>query len=218
MARVLFLLLVLANLVFLVWAQGYLGGAGEHAGREPARLKEQLLADRLFVTVRDDTSSPTPQEADPPAVGAAPGVCRRIGPLVVADAEKLKKALAEKGGAVSTIAADELSYWVFIPPGAEKDAAEKKAQELKQLGVTDFFIVNDEGANRGAISLGLFHQEAPAKDLVQRLVKKGVRSAKIGTKIRKTDKILLEVRGSPALLDSSAVTGQAAKVVDCPIE
>jgi hypothetical protein len=218
MARAFFLLLILANLVFFVWAQGYLGGSGENTGREPARLREQLLADRLFVTVRDETASPAPREADPPAVGAAPGACRRIGPLAVVDAEKLKKALSEKGGAVSAVAADELSYWVFIPPGAEKDSAEKKAQELKQLGVTDFFIVNDEGANRGAISLGLFHQEAPAKDLVQRLIKKGVRSAKIGTKIRKTDKILLEVRGSPGLLDSAAVTGQAAKVVDCPIE
>jgi hypothetical protein len=217
-ARVLFLLLILANLVFLVWAQGYLGGSGENAGREPARLKEQLLADRLLVTIRDETAPQPPREDAPPAVGAVTGACRRIGPLAVADADKLKKVLTDKGGVVIAAPADETSYWVYIPSGGDKDAAEKKAQELKQMGVTDFFIVNDEGANHGAISLGLFHQEAAAKDLVQRLNKKGVRSAKIGTKVRKTEKILLEVRGSAELMESATVTGQSAKVAACPTE
>jgi hypothetical protein len=218
MARAFFLLLVLGNLVFFVWAQGYLGGQGQEAGREPARLKQQIQADRLRVTVKDDSSA---QSAPVAAVEVADVVdrqCRRVGPLASADAEKLKKTLAEKGASVETLAAEESSYWVHIPPAGGKEATDKKAQELRQLGVTDFFVVNDESNNRGAISLGLYHQEAAAKDSLQQLSKKGVRSAKITTKVRKTDKLVLDIRGGAALLDRLPLSGLTVKSVDCPAE
>lgn len=218
MARAFFLLLVLGNLVFFVWAQGYLGGQGQEAGREPARLKQQIQADRLQVSVKDDTSAqPQPEVV---AVGgeAVARQCRRVGPLAAADAEKLKKALVDRGVAVETAAAEESSYWVHIPPAGGKEATDKKAQELRQLGVTDFFVVNDESSNRGAISLGLYHQEAAAKDSLQQLNKKGVRSAKITARVRKTDKLMLDVRGSATLLDNLPLSGQSVKAVDCPAE
>ncbi|WIM05154.1 MAG: hypothetical protein OHM77_10665 [Candidatus Nitricoxidivorans perseverans] len=47
MWRTVFLLLVLANLVFFAWDQGYFGGQDE--GREPARLSGQFQPERLRV-------------------------------------------------------------------------------------------------------------------------------------------------------------------------
>jgi hypothetical protein len=216
MVRVFFLLLILANLVIFVLAQGYLGEWGA-TGREPTRLKGQFQADRLSVTVRDEPAPSADKDAAPSAAGVLAGVCRRLGPLAALDAEALKKAVMDKGGTATALSFDETSYWVHIPPTAGgKEATDKKSQELKQFGVTDFFIVNDEGANRGAISLGLFHQEAAAKDMLQQLSKKGVRSAKVSTKVRKTDKVLLEVRGGSEL--DALLAAQTAKSADCPAE
>jgi hypothetical protein len=214
-ARVVFLLLILANLVFFVWAQGYLGGT-EDAGREPARLQAQIQPERLNVK-HPDAAPPSVPQAAAAASTVVASVCRRVGPLTAADADKLKKSLLAKGIAVTANAVEEYSYWVYIPPLGGKDALDKKTQELKQLGVADFFIVNDDGANRGAISLGLFHQESAAKELIQLLAKKGVRTAKIGTKVRKTDKALLDVRGAQELLDAS-LAGEAGQTVACPAE
>ena len=51
MARLAFLLLVLANLAFFVWAAGYLGGTDE--GREPDRLRNQINPDKLRIAVAE---------------------------------------------------------------------------------------------------------------------------------------------------------------------
>src|SRR5512145_1270010 len=113
--RVAFFLLVLANLVFLVWAQGYFGG--EDAGREPQRLAEQLNPGKMTVAVRE--------KAQPVAQG-----CRIVGGLAAAEAESLHKALGE-GVALRPL--EEQSWWVSINALPNKAAADKKAGELKLL-------------------------------------------------------------------------------------
>ena len=55
MARIVFLLLVFANLAVYVWAAGYLGGRDD--GREPERLRNQLQPERLRVSVGDTPAS-----------------------------------------------------------------------------------------------------------------------------------------------------------------
>jgi hypothetical protein len=233
-ARVAFLLLILANLLYFVWAAGYLGGGSE--GREPERLSAQLQPDRLQAAVRDEkaTSRPDTPAAKPvpePAAGAENGapkqaapaavnqsaeiVCRRIGPIAKADADRLTAVFVARGAKVSgDIAADGNNYWVYIPAGdAVKD---KMVAELKQAGVTEFFVAT-EGPNKGAISLGLYHREQAAKDLQQRLVKKGIKSAKIDVKPRKTDRVSLDVR-APADLIEKEIAGQNHPSAACPTE
>ncbi|MDI6750281.1 MAG: hypothetical protein ACOY6N_06060 [Pseudomonadota bacterium] len=46
--RLAFLILLFANIVLFVWGQGYAGS--REAGREPARLTQQLAPDKLTVT------------------------------------------------------------------------------------------------------------------------------------------------------------------------
>jgi hypothetical protein len=136
--------------------------------------------------------------------------------MAVADAESLQKAVIAQGGGATLTQADEPSYWVFIPPVAGKPA-EKEIVLLKQAGVKDFFVVSEEGPNRNALSLGLFHKEDAAKELMQHLAKKGIKSAKLTSKPRSAAKGTLQARGTAAILDK-ALAGQSAEAVDCPKE
>lgn len=212
MARAFFLLLVLANLVFFIWAAGYLGARDE--GREPERLRNQLQPDRLRVAVGGDQAPAA--SADAPGTAASAVVCRRVAAMATTDAESLQKAVVAQGGTATQTPADEISYWVYIPAVAGKPA-EKDIVLLKQAGMKDFFVVSEEGINRNALSLGLFHKEDAAKELIQRLSNKGIKSAKLTTKTRVTGKSMLFVRGATGMLDK-ALTGQSAETVDCPKE
>ncbi|MDE2598773.1 MAG: SPOR domain-containing protein [Rhodocyclaceae bacterium] len=88
---------------------------------------------------------------------------------------------------------DSTSYWVHIPAQSSKAGAEKKVAELKQMGVDDSFIIADEGPNKWAVSLGLFKSKDMADNYLQRLIKQGVRSAKIEVRDKGTEKVRLEV-------------------------
>lgn len=72
------------------------------------------------------------------------------------------------------------SHLVYIPPQADREAAEKKASELRRLGITDFYIIQDNSPLRWGISLGVFKTEEAARTHLGTLVQKGVRTARIG--------------------------------------
>lgn len=238
MARGAFLLLVLANLLFFVWAAGYLGGGDD--GREPERLKAQVQPERIQLVGRDEparpaspapvaeavpapasTQAPVPPpapEAAPDEKPAPPDICRRIGPLPKADADKIAAAIAAAGGKVarSSGAADGNIYWVHIP-AAEATPADRKSAELRQAGVTDFFFAS-EGPNKGAISLGVFHREDAAKDMLRRMHSKGIEAARLEVRPKKADnRLLLDIR-APAELIERQLAGRRLPAADCPKE
>ena len=182
--RVAFFLLVLANLVLLVWAQGLPGGQEE--GREPQRLKEQLQPEKMKVAA---------QAATPP-----PQTCRRVEGLAAPAAEQLRQTLQGSGLVASVQAAEEAPiFWVNISGLPNKAAADKKAGELKLFGVTDFHVIQAEGGSF-VISLGLFRDEGGANEFLQGLAKKGVKSARIDAKSKPPGLAHLEVRGAAELL------------------
>lgn len=197
--RIAFFLLVLANLVFFAWAQGYFGG--EDAGREPQRLADQLNPGKMTVTVREKTV-PVAQ------------ACRLVGGLAAGDVESLHKALGE---GVGLRALEETSWWVSINALPNKAAADKKAAELKLLGVTDFHVLQAEGGSF-AVSLGVLDSEAAATELLQALGRKGVKSARVEAKAKVPARV--ELRGPADLLAKrlpEAIAGVAgASVSDCP--
>lgn len=198
--RIAFFVLVFANVVFFVWAQGYFGG--EDAGREPQRLAEQLNPGKMTVTVREK------------AAPAASPACRIVGGMPVGDAESLQKALGES---VSLRPLDDKSWWVGINTLPNQAAADKKGAELRTLGVTDFHVVQAEGGTF-ALSLGVFDSEAAAADFLQALGRKGVKSARAEAKAKAATRY--EFRGPADLLAKrlpAAVAGIAgASLADCP--
>jgi hypothetical protein len=70
---------------------------------------------------------------------------------------------------------ENIRYWIYKPPMASAEAAQTKADELRKLGVEDFFIVQDDPKWRNAISFGVFRDEKLADKLMEDLKAKGVR-------------------------------------------
>ncbi len=66
-------------------------------------------------------------------------------------------------------------FWVFIPPLASTEEAQKIAEELKILGIEDLFVVQ-EPKWRNAISFGLFEEEQLATALLDELKAKNVQN------------------------------------------
>ena len=126
--------------------------------------------------------------------------CVVLSDLPSADADQLGTRLADKFPAfkvVRTSAPANASYWVFIPPLANKKEADAKVSELKKLGIAEFFIVQESGANNRAISLGLFSGREKATAYLETLRGKGVKSAKMSER-QASPAVTLEVRGPEA--------------------
>ena len=72
--------------------------------------------------------------------------------------------------------------------------------ELKKLGVDDYFILQDAGPLRWSLSLGVFSTEDAARAHLQALRAKNVRSAVIDRRETRVPKVWFQVRGVDAAL------------------
>jgi hypothetical protein len=206
--RFVFWSLLFLNAIVFAYAKGLLGTntAGED---ERARIKPQLEAARLTLLSNEqaeavkpasaaaaEASAPAAADAAPaapqapaavPAPAAAPAkplACIDVGTFSSGEARRFESRLAslklgERQSRQSVYAQDVTSYLVNIPPQASKDAADRKAAELRELGVTNFFIMQGDSPLKWAISLGVFKTESGAQTLLAQLNKQGVHSARI---------------------------------------
>ncbi len=197
--RALFLLLLLANLAFYAWAH-YL--AQPDAGSDPLPLARQIDPQKLPLV---------PPPSAPGAAGAAPAAARATasaacvewGSFTLFDAPGARRLLLPLalGARLSEQHVEETAnWWVFIPPQADRQGAQRKGAELKALGIDDFFVVQDEGNYRWSISLGVFRSEAAAQAHLAALKLKGARSAQVGARVTQVPKIWLRVRDVDAAL------------------
>lgn len=125
-------------------------------------------------------------------------ICLSWRPLPAADADRLSSLLAKRFGDFKVTrkqtSSESNGWWVFIPPLPSKADAEKKSTELRELGITEFFIVQD-ALNRNAISLGVFSSEKGGHDKLAELKAKGVRSAQVALRPGKDSLVTLQARG-----------------------
>lgn len=142
--------------------------------------------------VKQEVAEKAPEKTD------AASVCLAWRQLSVADADKVAalmgKRFADFKLSRKNVAGESNGWWVYIPPLQSKADADKKAAELRDLGVTDFFIVQD-GGSRYAISLGIFSTEKGGNDRLAELKAKGVRTAQIGPRPSKDTLVSLQVKG-----------------------
>jgi hypothetical protein len=235
MLKFVFWVLLAGNLVWFAATQGYLGNLAtdEH---EPERLNNQVGIDKLVIltssqaqqaleaaTVAADAAveAPAPEPEAPVAKPAAALVCLDVSNLREADARKFETRLSklELGTRQSrreVPSAEYSSYIVFIPPQGSKEAAERKAAELKALDVTNFFIMNADSPMKWAISLGVFKSEAAAQSELANLTRQGVHSAKVAGRSAGT-RIAYQFRGIDAATSArigriaDAYTGQETR-------
>ena len=125
------------------------------------------------------------KEAKPSSLAAnmAVPVCYEIAGLDETNTRKLASALGPlKLGARQQIRkAEESNQWlVYVPPRPDRANAEKKAAEIKGLGVPDTYIISDNSPLRWAVSLGIFSSREAAETQLDKLKEKGVKTAKVG--------------------------------------
>lgn len=84
------------------------------------------------------------------------------------------------------------NWWVYMPPQGSQRLMERKAAELRDLGITDYFPITQPGEWRYAITLGSFATEQGARAFLERLQGQGVRTAEVGQReLRVTHTALL---------------------------
>ena len=229
MLKFVFWILLALNALMFAYAHGYLG-SDKGDEREPARVKNQLeparmkmLAAQQAQQAQATTGAPAASAAAAPAAPAAPAVpagappavaanaCTEVGPLSASDERRFDTRLAKlalgEHQARSTVPYQEVtSRLVYIPGQGSKEAADRKAAELRALGVTNFFIISGDSPYKWGISLGLFKSEASAQSMLAMLAKQGVHSARIAPRGPVTNRTVYQFHGIDA--------GTRAKIVE----
>ena len=203
MVKFVFWALLAANALLFAYGRGLLGSVDAEV-REPARLRSQVAPDKLVLLTAeqaqtlaaaakageaDTAAAPdaaTPAEPEPPApVTAAPAfACLETEAFAAGDARRFETRLARLDlGARQTRLAipfqEVTSHLVYLPPQGGKEGADRRVAELRERGVTNFFIMQGDSPLRWAVSLGVFKTEAGARTLAAELAKQGVQGVRI---------------------------------------
>jgi len=201
--RALFLLLLLANLAFYAWSR--YGAPAD--GAEPAAAARPIEPDKLKLVAPASLPPAAPVAAKKAAVvpNAVAAACMEWGSFTVADAPRAEQALEPLalGARLAQRRTEEVAgWWVFMPPQGNRQNAVRKATELKQLGIDEYFIVQEEGEYRWALSLGVFRSEEAAQARLAALRAQGVRSARVGPRETVVPKVWLQVKSVDAPLQA----------------
>jgi hypothetical protein len=190
--------------VLLAYGQGLLGQPGD-AAREPARLKNQLAPERMQQLTptqarqaaaaasaapapQAEVAAPLPEPAPEFAPAPVPRnlvACVQAGPFSTADARRFEARVARLGltprqSRIEIPYQEVTSRLVYLPPNGGREGAQRRVAELRERGVTNFFIMqNDTSPLRYAISLGVFKSDGAAQKLVADLQRQGVRGVRI---------------------------------------
>ncbi|MDP3844707.1 MAG: SPOR domain-containing protein [Oxalobacteraceae bacterium] len=218
MLKFIFWILLLANAALLALNLGTLGTIVPD-GREPQRSKRQIDPQRLTLLAGGAAAA---SAAIAPAAAPALVACTEIGnfPLAVASRFEAQTAALALGDRQSRRNLREISsYMVYIPSQGDQAGAQKKVEELRQRGVTNFFVMQDNSDLRWGISLGVFKTDATAQKLLAQLRQQGVLSARIGTRSVATSKVVFQIRdldpASAAALDRIAADFPEQQLRSC---
>jgi len=214
--------LLVANLAMFVIERG------EPAGHEPARMKNQLHPDRIRLLPA--TASPPAPAADAPAAGASPaaapaaatagaagatgpaGACIELASFTAAEAGRFEARMAELGLA-DRVSRREVptpsSYMVMIPPQGSREAADAKTEELRRLGISDTFIIQDNSPRRWGIALGTFRTDEAAQSHLAAMSRRGVRTARVEQFGTGPARIAIQLRGLDAAAEAQVTRARA---------
>jgi len=227
--RTAFLILLLANVGLFAW---WRYGSPLDAAADPAPLARQIEPEKLKVVSPKDLPPPSPAKPvavakpEPPPPPPVALKCLEWGSFTVADAPRAEKtleplALGPRLGQRRT--EETAGWWVSIPPqkvANPRQAALRKAAELRNLGIEDYFIVQEEGQHRWALSLGVFRTEEAAQARLAALRAQGVRSAVVGARETVVPKVWLQVKGVDAALEAKlkelTVQVESTELRPCP--
>jgi hypothetical protein len=224
MMRLLALLLLLANLLFFGWTQGWLDGpAGIQArgDREPERLSRQVnpeLVQILSPQAARATAAPPVPVSTPAApaasAAAAPAsatvalvACLEAGPFApteVAAAEAVLRASLPDGSWVNVKANRPGLWMVYLGKLKDRDELLKRQEELRALRI-EYDELRGPPELLPGLSLGRFEERGNAVNALEKFSLRGIRSAKVIEVRTPSANAWLRVDKAPAALASQAM-------------
>lgn len=185
--RLLFLLVLLANIALFTWGWFF------HSGSTGGRIAPEPPPGTLQLEGTSTSSAKDPR-----------GQCFELAGLVDQhQAARVQADLQQRGLPVHAVLAqtmEPLGYWVFLPPADSLEDAQAVAQQLSDDGVDDYvFVVGSKKAN--AISLGVFPTQAEAEQRQRRIAQLGYDPV-VEKRFRPRRSVTLTVRGLRAQLPS----------------
>jgi hypothetical protein len=197
MLKWLFGLLVVVNLVFFAAMRW---GGWLTTEQENPSVKAELNADKIQLlteSVATKAKSVAIPAVNPPKVAPVAEVinltCYQWGPFVGDEIERAQKTLvaATLPNKISQREVVRINgYWVYIGPLKSREMVKLNSLQLKSLGITDYYVLSEEGPWQNTISLGVYKTEVAAKSYLARLNLKGVQNALFGVRERKENEAI----------------------------
>lgn len=197
MFRALIALLLLANLVFFAWTQGWLDavvGVRSIGDREPERLQRQVRPELIRILPASAASALTP-------VALA---CLEAGPFTDAElaaAQAAAQAALPVGSWVTVKSEQAGSWMVYMGRYANREALTKKEDELKRRKAP-YEEVREPPALAPGLSLGRFEQRAAATTALEQFAQQGIHSARVVELAPASTRSVLRVERADAALST----------------
>lgn len=174
MLRTLVVLLLVANLAFFGWTQGWLDtvvGIPARGDREPERLARQVRPELIRILPPSAASEPANEV---PA-------CLEAGPFDDVDLPAAVAALqaAAAGVAWTDVKTQQPGEWiVYMGRFADRESLVKKQDELRRRGIA-FELVTGPRALEPGLSLGRFDDKTLADKALAQFTQQGLRTARV---------------------------------------
>ena len=179
MLKAVVIALLLANLAFFAWTEGWLDavvGVRAIGDREPERLARQVRPEAIRI----------PPPSAPPASAAATtaATCLEAGPFTATELASAEANLrsawpAAPEGAWSAVKTDQPGAWiVYMGRYPNRETLNRKRVELARRNVP-FDEVNSPAALESGLSLGRFDERARAVQALEQFTRQGIRSARV---------------------------------------
>lgn len=176
MLRLFVLVLVLANIGFYAWTQGMLDGvigARPTGDREPERMLRQVNPDAVRVMPPAAAVATAAPETAPACLEAGPYT-----PAQIAAAESVLQTVLPPGS-WATLKTETPPVWiVYMGKYPNREALQKKADELKRLKIS-FEEVRNAPELEDGLALGRYDNRAAAEKALNDVTQRGVRTAKV---------------------------------------
>lgn len=197
----LFWVLLFTNAGLYAYESGYLT-EWLPDGHEPERMARQLNPESMkpvpVAVVEAKTKVEAPDNNDTaPTAKADSASCSEFGGFDLATAKRFDTQVQplSLGDKLARHETEDMAHnIVYIPSQGSKEGAEKKASELRHLGVNDFYVIQDNTDLHWGISLGVFKTEEAARAQLAALTQKGVHSARLGTRSVASTRVFYQAR------------------------
>lgn len=182
MLRLLVLLLLVANLAFFAWMQGWLGGdaAVAPSPRGEVEAEKVVVLPRHPIAALEAAATAPSEPADRTDQAAA--ICIEAGPFnddEFAEVERRVRAALPTLAWATVTRASPAQWAVYMGPFTSEELLDRKQDELRRMADVQFEVLRSPASLSPGISLGRHEQEAAAQAALTQFRQRGIRTARV---------------------------------------